>query len=96
MGRVEGREIDAIGSGSEHAGEYLQNLNYLCPRDIDTGWAIDAVDSALKAASKDVYTSGKDLVVVRKKDILRFGEVIRNRHEEAEKEAIKEIKEKLV
>jgi len=95
LGRIEERYFTALGSGSEHAIDYLQSLNYLCSRDVDADWAIDAAIGALKAASKDVYTSGKDIVVVRKKDILKFGDVIRNRHKEAEKEAIREIKDKL-
>ena len=95
LGRIEERYFTAVGSGGKHAQDYLESLSYLCPRDVDASWAIDAAVGGLKAASKDVYTSGRDIVVVRKEGIIKFGDLIKSHQEKADKEAIEEIKNKL-
>ncbi len=95
LGKIDEMYMAAEGSGSKHATNYLRELNYLCSRDIDAGNAVDATVGALKVASRDLYTTGMDIVVVRGEDILRFGDLIKNSIRKAEENAIDNIKSQL-
>ena len=86
---------DAIGSGREHAFEYVKSLNYLGPEDITIEDAINIAATALDKASTDIYTAGLDVVIVTGRAIYEFGQTIRDNMERAKEDSINSIIDKI-
>lgn len=92
LGRMEERHWTAIGSGSEYALEHMGKSDKLVPKRLELNDALDLVVKSLDEASRDIYTGGLDLVIVRPKRIYQFGDRIKESLEESKKRTIESIK----
>ena len=71
LGHVEERRWTSIGSGSEHAIQYLSGKEII-PQEIGMGQAINLAIEGLDEASRDIYTGGINLVTITEAGIEDF------------------------
>jgi len=95
LGKVEERLWTSIGSGSKYASEHIEKSEKIIPYELSLEEGIDLSVEGIKAASKDVYTGGLDIVAVTDKQILQFGKSIDEKVNGAHNRAITDIKKGL-
>jgi len=94
LGHVEERRWTSIGSGSEHAIQYLSGKEII-PQDTDMGQAINFVIEGLDEASRDIYTGGINLVTITKEGIKDFTSRINQAVKRAKTRVITGIRKEL-
>ena len=95
LGKVEERSWTSIGSGSGYALNHIQKKGNLIPEYLSLHEGVDLAVSALEEAAQDLYTGGADLTVITPTEIKQYGETIKARVSEAQKQAVAEIKKQL-
>ncbi|MAG47538.1 hypothetical protein CL617_02955 [archaeon] len=99
LGAIERRAWTSIGSGEEHAINYILSqavsVPALNPPNITLAQGVDLAYQGLKEASQDIYTGGLDLVVIGEEKIIEFGEKIKTSLDNAEQKTITNIRNSL-
>jgi hypothetical protein len=95
LGRIEEKDYTAIGSGSNHALNYLNEKQIFKPERLSLKDAVSLANEALEKASTDLYTSGTDIVVITPEQILEFGPKIKKDIDKAKKNSIENILKEL-
>jgi 20S proteasome alpha/beta subunit len=96
LGAVEEERFGtSVGSGAKYAVAYLRSLGILSPEYLSTEKAVVEARNALKEASKDIHTTGLDLVVVSEDEMFEFGDLIKRSVDETETRCIKRIRASL-
>lgn len=95
LGRIEPRAWTSIGSGSDYALKHISEKGKLIPKRVTLKEGIDLTVESLEKASQDIYTGGLDLVIVTPKNIISFGDQIKQNIDVAKQRIINQIKKKL-
>lgn len=95
MGKVEPRSWTYLGSGSKYAFENLQKRVEDIPHYLSLKDSLDLAVESLDSASQDIYTGGLDIVVVTRKGIQPFGELIREDLKGAKEESLRKMKREM-
>lgn len=91
------KEFDyvCIGSGGEDMEKYIEQAVFdgdINPQEISIGEAVKIVFSSLRKANKDPLTGFlKDVAIISKDSVERYGELIKDKLSKAEEEAEREI-----
>ena len=88
LGRVEERQMSAIGSGGEYAVEYIRSKDILRPHGIGLSQTIAFSAEAIERASMDIHTAGLDIAVILPEGINEHGKSISQAIKNARKKEI--------
>ncbi|MBT4174447.1 hypothetical protein HOC80_05095 [archaeon] len=91
LGHIERVNWRSIGSGSQHASEYVASHGMNTPPYLSTSDSIDMAVNSIDAAARDIYTGGLDLVVIRPDGITNPGEKIRADVRRASQRSLKQV-----
>ena len=95
LGGVEEKDYTSIGSGSQYALSRIGKQGPKIPPYVSLEEGIDLAVASIDEASRDINTSGLDLVVITPDSINSYGKTIKEDMETAKAASINKIKESL-
>jgi 20S proteasome alpha/beta subunit len=94
LGKVVSNEYGALGSGHAFATDAIKAKGVLIPGYLSLRDAIGLASESLEKASKDIYTGGLDMVVVRPDKIVSLGSEIGSAVKSAKQRTVEKIRKR--